>query len=532
MFAAGIGPVLLGIGGAINLAIRMHNAIGMLAQGFRNIKGAFSAGGKAIAFFTSPIGITVLAIGALIAIGILLWKNWDRITEWFSERFPNAFARITDTINWVRGFISDNMEHFKGIFQGFTDFIGGIFSGDLDRAFGGLGMIVDNLANIFRNLIAPLEERFPAVFGFLSGIIDNFQETIHRVLGNIKGIFNGFRDFFTGVFTGDWELALNGLGEIFRNSIGLVVNIAQGAFNNIFGFFELLISPLQERFPLLFGIISDHIGIFRDTVTDIFSGIKQVFGGIVDFVVGIFTGDWERAWYGVVNIFGGIFSMISALVKAPINGIISIVNRAIGGINNISVDIPDWVPLVGGRNFGVNLPKIPMLATGTDFHRGGPAIVGEEGPELVNLPRGSQVIPNDETNRILAGRWNDNNEMKLAAAIKGIAPREIPNADNQVHSKTTSTLGRKNRPKTADSYNIDRYDTASAGNTKQAASFFPPEINVIIQSIEIAGDGNVSEGTLAQLVERLKQSFKEVFGELWEEAWYNLSLKYPNITET
>lgn len=565
MVAAAIGPVLLGIGGLISAIIKIKTTLATLKMGFLAVKGAFMAGGAAIALFTSPIGIAVLAIGALIAVGVLLWKNWDKVTEWFSERFPNTFARITDTINWVRGFISDNMESFKGIYSGFSDFVGGVFSGDLDRAFGGLGTIVDNsadvflafiapleerfpvlfyilsgtiewarsfihdnmesikgifsgftefiggifsgdidrafsglgsivdnLSNIFRAFIAPLEDRFPAAFDFLSGVIQTFQDTAHRVLENVKGIFGGLVDFIVGVFTLDFDLALNGLGEIFRNGIDLILNLALGGFTNIIGLFEMLISPLQDRFPLLFGIISDQLGIFKDTVASVFGGVKQILGGIIDFIVGIFTGDWDRAWSGVVNVFGGIFSTLGALVKAPMNGVISIVNRAIDGINSISIDIPDWVPFAGGNNFGVNIPRLPMLAKGTDFHKGGPAIVGEEGPEIINLPRGSQVIPNDETTRM---------------------------------------LGRKNRPQATDSYNINNFNTAST-SSKQPGFSIPPEIKVIIQKIEVGGDGDLPEGKLAQLTEKLKDAFKDVFGELWEDAWYKTSLCYPNITET
>lgn len=51
----------------------------------------------------------------------------------------------------------------------------------------------------------------------------------------------------------------------------------------------------------------------------------------------------------------------------------------------------------GGKNYFPPAPAapLPFLAKGTDNHRGGLAVVGEKGPELVNLPRGSQVIPNN-----------------------------------------------------------------------------------------------------------------------------------------
>ena len=89
---------------------------------------------------------------------------------------------------------------------------------------------------------------------------------------------------------------------------------------------------------------------------------------------------------------------ITSFVKGGINAIISSINVFIRGINKIKV--PDFVPGLGGKGF--NISEIPMLAKGTDYFKGGLAIVGEQGPELVSMPRGSQVIPNRETENILS----------------------------------------------------------------------------------------------------------------------------------
>ena len=115
-------------------------------------------------------------------------------------------------------------------------------------------------------------------------------------------------------------------------------------------------------------------------LADILSGIITIFKGIIEFIAGVFTGDWEKAWNGVKTIFKGIWDTFAAIIKTPINAAIVIINRAIEGIvkginsvisalNRISVTIPDWVPGLGGKHFGINIPsvkayQIPMLATG------------------------------------------------------------------------------------------------------------------------------------------------------------------------
>lgn len=145
-----------------------------------------------------------------------------------------------------------------------------------------------------------------------------------------------------------------------------------------------------------FGIFGNLLNGFFATVKGVWDSIKKVFSGIIDFVAGIFTGNWERAWQGVVDIFTGIWGLITAPFKYTLNGIISLINMALDGINKISIDIPEWSPIGGGKHFGFNIPKIPYLLHGTMDWQGGFARMNEGGRgELTYLPNGSQVIPHD-----------------------------------------------------------------------------------------------------------------------------------------
>lgn len=149
--------------------------------------------------------------------------------------------------------------------------------------------------------------------------------------------------------------------------------------------------------PVLGGILNG----FLDNVKNIWDGLKQVFDGIIDFIRGIFTLDWERAWNGVKEIFGGIFNTLVAVAKAPINGIITLLNGAINsinkmidGLNSIKFDVPDWVPFIGGKHFEMHLShigNIPLLAKGGILSKGS-AIVGEAGPELLTMQNGRAVV--------------------------------------------------------------------------------------------------------------------------------------------
>lgn len=131
------------------------------------------------------------------------------------------------------------------------------------------------------------------------------------------------------------------------------------------------------------------------SVIEVISGVKTTFSGIIDFISGIFTGNWEKAWKGVQKIFSGVFQGLAGVIKTPINIVIGMINAVIGGLNKIK--LPSWVPKIGGK--GINIPKIPMLAKGTDYWTGGIAQVHEKGGEIIDLPRGTRVYPHDESIR-------------------------------------------------------------------------------------------------------------------------------------
>mgnify|MGYP004525800781 FL=1 len=174
----------------------------------------------------------------------------------------------------------------------------------------------------------------------------------------IQALLQKLDDWLQGIFTKDWT-------EVFGPVLGEILN----------GFFA--------------------------NVKNIWDSIKQVFDGVIDFIRGVFTGDWQRAWEGVKEIFRGTFNAFASLAKVPLNSVIALLNGAINGINmmvdalnSLSFTIPDWVPLLGGKEFGLNLRhvgNIPYLATGGILSRGS-AVVGEAGPELLTLTGGKAVV--------------------------------------------------------------------------------------------------------------------------------------------
>jgi TP901 family phage tail tape measure protein len=122
-------------------------------------------------------------------------------------------------------------------------------------------------------------------------------------------------------------------------------------------------------------------------------------------------------WDTVKNKMQVIWMEIKAGAQDAINAVIGKINDLIDGINKVvhthipklkevSLDVLSTVRAAPGtapKGYGRAGGAVAAYASGTEYHPGGLAIVGEEGPELVNLPIGSSVKTSDETSKMLKG---------------------------------------------------------------------------------------------------------------------------------
>jgi hypothetical protein len=158
---------------------------------------------------------------------------------------------------------------------------------------------------------------------------------------------------------------------------------------------EGLITVIMSAVSVVGPAVLAGISVVAQGIASVVESIQTIFGGIIEFITGVFTGNWQQAWQGVQDIFGGIFDGLVALVKTPMNAVISLINKAISGINGLGLDIPDWVPVIGGKKFSISIPEIPMLAKGGFTN--GPSIAGEAGTEAVISFQKSAHAQNVET---------------------------------------------------------------------------------------------------------------------------------------
>ena len=328
-----------------------------------------------------------------------------------------------------------NVEWLQKIWDTFTNFLNDVYNSMILPLFDGFREMVDDTAQNFSENSGSIMTIFQNVGDILSSvwetILKPMWDAFMEVLFTLWGVFN---DNIGNVLK-LWETVSEALKKVWESIVKPVWDALMEAVKKVWGIFQEYMPAIQRIVDEVFGMIQslwesvlkpalDAIGSFIqnvllpiwdavftygilpavetvfDTIISLWdNSLKPIFQGIIDFLGGVFTGDWERIWNGLSGIFGGIWDGMKELAKAPLNFIINMLNKVIDGLNQVQV--PDWVPLVGGK--GINIPRIPTLWKGTNFTIGGPTLVGEQGPELVNMPRGASVMPAHKTRSVLEG---------------------------------------------------------------------------------------------------------------------------------
>ncbi|ERI92140.1 hypothetical protein HMPREF1982_02681 [Clostridiales bacterium oral taxon 876 str. F0540] len=292
--------------------------------------------------FMQSIGELGLTIGKLL---LFVYNNYVLpLGNWIISNAPGIASALTPIINNVTNFLNWLMGDGKPILDVIV-----IVLGSLALAFG----VVTTAVKIFNT-----------VTGLISLITSPIGIAVLAVGALIAiGI----------LLYKNWDYLKAKASEVW-----LGIKVAFAAFSYWLG--TVFATDWSEKFGVFGGVVN---GLLH-SIKDVFSGIKQVFKGIIDFVAGVFTGDWRRAWDGVKEVFSGIVNTFGAIMRAPLNAVIGLINGAISSINKIKVpkiDLPFGMGTVGGWN--LSIPKIPYLAKGGVINQPTLAMVGEAGKEAV-----------------------------------------------------------------------------------------------------------------------------------------------------
>lgn len=416
-------------------------AVATIAESLR-CEGAVSITESIIGAFSSAfMGVTELcgrlAVDVLDVITGPFIDNQDEIRTTLEDTF-SAVAPIFATIKDVVDECVDSMqtaydEHIGPLFTSLRDGLSEIMRTVLEAWNTHILPVIERLSEKFSEFkdqyLSPLIEKFGEFIGqvsdainavwtnglqpFLENLINEWAPVIGEAIDGIGTVFmdigaaisetvsgvltalGGLMDFITGVFTGDWSLAWDGIKAFFSGiweaMVGVVDELITAIWDIIMTVINVIATFIREKFNSIKQAVTESLTSIKEAVSSKFNEIKSkiqsVLTTVKTFITNIFSSIysgisnvlnrlrtiWSNIWNGmkntVINIFNGMWNAIKRVINSILggvegmaNGIVRGLNRAIEALNNISFSVPNWVPEIGGMSFGFSVPSLPEIS--------------------------------------------------------------------------------------------------------------------------------------------------------------------------
>ena len=239
-----------------------------------------------------------------------------------------------------------------------------------DLKYDDMASIMEELTRNLELLLIPIgEELLPLLSMLAEALLPLIQEILSPLIEILAAILEPIIELIS--------VALEPLIEV-------ITLLMEGSLTPLMAVLQLLLGVFTEVLEGISGAVSLQIG-----------NVRKIFDEFMNFIKNVFTGNWKGAWENIQNIFKTISESFSEIFKIPINAIIDLINGFIEGLNKI--EIPDWVPVFGGRGFSI--PKIPRLRIGMDY------VPEDDFPAL--LHKGEAVLTAEENSRLreAGGIW-------------------------------------------------------------------------------------------------------------------------------
>lgn len=278
------------------------------------------------------------------AVEMLLLPLGEQLIPILSDLITTIMPIIEDVlppfVDVVGDLIEQLMPVIEEILPPLIDLFGELLPPLMDLIEAILPVVVD----LFKQLIPPITEIISAVLPVLLELIDALLPIIQILIDLLMPVIDLFMELLQPILSLISQ-ALVPLLDALMPIISVIMDILVPVL-------QVLMTVFSEVFAGIVENITERIGI-----------ITNIINSIVDFIKNVFAGNWKGAWQNIKDILKNIVDGFLSIVKAPINGIIDLINGFLKGINKIK--IPDWVPGVGGKS--IKLPTIPRLRIGMDY---------------------------------------------------------------------------------------------------------------------------------------------------------------------
>lgn len=339
--------------------------------------------GAIMTFVTSPIGLVVIAIGAVIAIGVALYKHWDTVKQWagnlwngiknifngIKNTISNAWNGVKETASNVWGAVKDTVseklnniktayqEHgggIKGAAAGAMEAVKGYYTAGytfINNLTGGkLGQVVDSVKTKLSPMVNTVKEK-------LSGVKDAFQSAFSNAFefvknsyneGALKPVADKVVSAFSAVKTAIAE-KFTGIKDAIGEKLTAVGDATTGVKDKIAAKFTTVKDAVVEKFnsikagvavalASIIEVVSNIVGGVRSVVTTIIEGIRTHIGNAAEAVRTKITNIIEGIKLNFQNFFTSIRTVFEN-IKAAVSGIFEGIKTVVSGVFQTIVGI-------------------------------------------------------------------------------------------------------------------------------------------------------------------------------------------------
>jgi tape measure domain-containing protein len=264
---------------------------------------------------------------------------------------------------------------------------------------------------IWSNFVGFIVAAWDAIVSAVTTAVNWVVSVITTAITPFVTVWNGIWMGISTVIQAVWVLMVSlvtigimTIVNIVKTVVGAISTVWNAAWQSISDF----IRPIWEFIAKL---ISTQINLIQSVIKNVTTGISTAWNGI---------------WTGISDFIRGIWDGMVGFVKHGVNGIIDLINGIVGAINSVA----DVASNLTGGAVKLHVSKLPHMATGGQISQAGYAVVGEHGPEVVKLPKGATVYPNDQGDGTGGG---DHYEIKIDAS--GWSPEQAEALADMVVAK-------------------------------------------------------------------------------------------------
>lgn len=404
----------------------------------------------------------------------------DAISRLYDEHIKPFFDSIADGLSSIlETLITGYNTYILPVLQGLAEQIKGLLEGPLGDAIlkieAFLGKLIDSLKLLWESVLVPLINWIIAnLLPVVAKIIDVVGTTaikviksLIKIIGDVADTLSGIIDFLVGVFTGDWELAWQGIKEIADGAWSLIKDIVTGTWDAIKavtkGALSIIKSIINVTWNAIKAVTSTVWNAIKKTLFSILNSIKSTVGTVVNAIRAKVTHTWKSTWSEATqtlkNAATFIFAKVGAIkdtitnkfnaardavksafegivnfIKAPINQAISIVNNAVGMINNAIGGIES------AFSFGPWTVPTPFGSKTIGFHATFPRI-----GTIPYLASGAVIPPRSEFLAVLGDQKKGNNLEAPESLLRQIVREESGKGqgNGNTYNVTVNASGRK-----------------------------------------------------------------------------------------